>query len=488
VTGGKDSRDDVDRATGGGLASPLVIPNAASSVRTRQQHLGLMTVIMDDDPTGSQAVHDLPVVLVPDADVVASALREGSPSVFVLTNTRSLPEAEAVALTSRLTTSIREKMGNPAGLRFVSRSDSTLRGHIVAEVEVLKKDRQNSGYDPYAAILMAPAYFEAGRVTAGGIQWARVDGQLVPVAETEFARDATFGYAVSDIGELIRQRSAPAAATVGLVSLTDIRSGGVGRVVDILCSTSGGQWLVIDALDYSDYEVVALAVMEAESKGFAFAYRTGPSFIRALLGVEQKGPLTRYEIYGTTGAATVETKGLIVIGSHTNLTNRQLARVLETGSVTHVEMPVALMSEGDWESIVETTSRAVAGAITQRHVVLSTSRHLITGSDRDESLAIARRVSRALSEIVRRVVLGSPPRWIIAKGGITSHDLAATALGIRRAWLLGQIFPGQVSVFRPEDAVTACEGIPFVVFPGNVGDQDSLAHSIAVLDGTGNDE
>lgn len=484
-TGGGDNLAGV---AGDGLAIPLTIPNAALQVRELQRGLGLMTVILDDDPTGSQAVHGLPVVFVPEAELVAKVLREGYRAVFVLTNSRGLPEEEAVALTMALTAGIREELHDPPGLRFISRSDSTLRGHIVAEVEALRTERLRSGHAPYDAVIMAPAYFEAGRVTAHGIQWARIGGQFVPVAETEFARDVTFGYDVSEIGELIRQRSAPLGPEIGHVSLADIRIGGVERVVQLLCDAAGGQWLVIDAVDYADYEVVALAVMESERRGRVFGYRTGPSFVRTLLGIEPVDPLTSRAVYQDVPASDAETHGLIVVGSHTALTNGQLAGVLTSGAVTQVELDVAALTKPGWPSVIEDAALAVIAALSDRHVVLSTTRELVTGSDGDKSLEISRRVSHSLSAVARKVAEESPPRWIIAKGGITSHDLAATGLGIRRAWLLGQLFQGQVSVFRPEEAETACQGIPFVVFPGNVGDENALERAISVLEGAASDE
>jgi hypothetical protein len=66
------------------------------------------TVVLDDDPTGSQAVHGIDVVLIPEAGEVVRALRDGSGSCFVLTNTRSLTEGEAIELTSTLVENILE--------------------------------------------------------------------------------------------------------------------------------------------------------------------------------------------------------------------------------------------------------------------------------------------------------------------------------------------------------------------------------------------
>jgi uncharacterized protein YgbK (DUF1537 family) len=68
---------------------------------------------------------------------------------------------------------------------------------------------------------------------------------------------------------------------------------------------------------------------------------------------------------------------------------------------------------------------------------------------------------------------------LIAKGGITSSDMATKALVAKRAMVLGQILPG-VPVWRlgPESRYPA---LPYVVFPGNVGDEGALADLVRSL-------
>ena len=95
----------------------------------------------------------------------------------------------------------------------------------------------------------------------------------------------------------------------------------------------------------------------------------------------------------------------------------------------------------------------------------------------DDPLATARRVSAAVSQVVR-AALDAHPAWVIAKGGITSHDVAVHGLGIRRATVLGQLLPGMVSVFRPDDPDERAVGMPYVVFAGNVGDEGTLAEIV----------
>jgi uncharacterized protein YgbK (DUF1537 family) len=68
--------------------------------------------------------------------------------------------------------------------------------------------------------------------------------------------------------------------------------------------------------------------------------------------------------------------------------------------------------------------------------------------------------------------LQTAPRFLIAKGGITSSDTATQGLGIRRAMVRGQLLPG-VPVWEagPESRFP---GLMYVVFPGNVGDKMAL--------------
>ena len=93
------------------------------------------------------------------------------------------------------------------------------------------------------------------------------------------------------------------------------------------------------------------------------------------------------------------------------------------------------------------------------------------------SLDIARTVSAALVETVREVVAVLRPAFVLAKGGITSSDTATEGLGVRRAWSRGTMLPGIVSLWEPVSG--PAQGIPYIVFPGNVGDDAALADVVA---------
>jgi uncharacterized protein YgbK (DUF1537 family) len=129
---------------------------------------------------------------------------------------------------------------------------------------------------------------------------------------------------------------------------------------------------------------------------------------------------------------------------------------------------------------VADTARKAAAALSRSDVLLYTSRTVVHGRDAADGLAIGRMVSAALSRTVRHV-LAAHPAWVIAKGGITSHDVALHGLGIRRAEVAGQLFPGMISLFRPIDAAPDAIGMPYIVFAGNVGDDQALAQVVAIL-------
>jgi len=246
----------------------------------------------------------------------------------------------------------------------------------------------------------------------------------------------------------------------------------------LLAAVQDGTWVVVNATEYSDLETVAYGVLLAEQAGKSFLFRTGPSFVRALAGLEPQAPLRGDQVWHSRRR---DGHGLIVAGSHTDRTNRQLAALRARDGTIAIELDVPAIM-GDSPGIVAATAQQVTGALGRADVLLYTSRAVATGGDAAGSLAIARRVSGALSATVGQA-LAARPAWIIAKGGITSHDVALRGLGIRRAMAAGQLFPGLISVFHPIDAAPEAAGVPYVVFAGNVGDDQTLAQVVAILNG-----
>ena len=455
------------------------VPDALGEIRRRVEAEGRRVAVLDDDPTGTQTVHGVPVLTTWSVEDLRWALEQPSPTFYVLTNSRSLPEDEAAAMN-------REVAGNLAaaaqstGTDFVvtSRGDSTLRGHFPAETDALAEGL-GGGID---GVILCPCYLEAGRLTADDTHWVRQGENLVPAGETEFARDASFGYASSDLRLWVEEKTAGRvrASEVVSVGLGDIREGGPGRVSEILRGVEGGLPVVANAASYADLEVFVLGLLDAEEGGKRFLYRTGPSFVRARGGIPEREPLGPEELYRRRPRRG---HGLVLVGSHVALTTRQLEEALRLDDVRGVELSVPrLLKAGQREDELRRVAEEVNAGLADSEVIVYTSRTVMGGGPGRTGFEVGRTVSDALVEVMRRVDREAPLAFVVAKGGITSSDVGTRGLGVRRAEVAGQMLPGIVSVWvLPEES--AFPGLPYVIFAGNVGGPDSLARVIQILRG-----
>ena len=448
---------------------------------------GRRAVVLDDDPTGTQTVTDVPVVTRWGADDLRWALVQPTTALFVLTNSRSMPAEQARRVTAEIMASLAGAAAElQVGISVISRSDSTLRGHFPAETDVIAETWPRAFGRPVDVTLLCPAYPEAGRVTINDVHWVVNGDALIPVAETEFARDPTYGYGHSDLKQWVAERSGGRwrADEVASIGLRDIRAGGPSQVARIVMSHGSGAPLVVNAADPADLDVVALGVVMAEAVGRTVLCRTGPSFTRARAGLPIRPPLSPGQLERAMGGNPAA-HGLVVVGSHTQRTTEQMRRALALDGLTEVELRVpALLDPGQSEAEVRAVTEAVVTGLEGADVLLRTSRQLITGPSPERSLEIAGWVARHLTAVVTAAVRQAQPRWVIGKGGITSSDLVTRGLGMRRAWVLGQMLPGQVPAWGPasanEDSGPLC-----VIFPGNVGEAGSLAEVILRLRATG---
>jgi uncharacterized protein YgbK (DUF1537 family) len=249
--------------------------------------------------------------------------------------------------------------------------------------------------------------------------------------------------------------------------------------------------VVVDTAADADQQVVVLALLRAEAAGQNFIYRIGPSFVRARTGQTATPPADARRLQEILSAQTdaedarTATKhGLIAVGSHVGLTTRQLGQLRTQGKIIELELDVpTLLDDAARNEHVDNIAGQAASLLRQNEadsdVVIRTSRNLITGDDAVHSLVIARTVSGALVGTVREIVSQIRPAFVLAKGGITSSDTATEGLGIRRAWCRGTMLPGIVSLWEPVAGLA--QGIPYIVFAGNVGDDHALARVVTTL-------
>ncbi|KQU49400.1 hypothetical protein ASG84_05560 [Rhodococcus sp. Leaf278] len=471
------------------LAEHAPAPTVSAATVRKGAATAPVLVVLDDDPTGTQSVHDLPVLTRWDPEHLEWALSQSVPAVYVLTNTRSLDPAEAEHRNREIADvalSVAGRLG--IDIAFVSRSDSTLRGHFPLETDTLIRQITASGGSDIDGIILVPAFPDAGRVTVDGVHYfvdPNQDFRAVPVAETEFARDATFGFASSDLASWVQEKTAGrvAAEDVLHIDLRTIRVKGAEGVAEILGAASNAIPVIVDMVVEEDLREVALGIQLAQSNGKHFLYRVGPPFVRAIVGQKPREPLTAADIF-TSDADTSDspaTGGLVVVGSHVGLTTRQLDDLassdIDQTSIV-VDVPTVI-DPARRETYLAELVDAVYAALADRTVVVSTSRTLVKTTDGAGSLDISRQVSAALVHIVRTVLELRAPRFVIAKGGITSSDLAAHGLGMSRAVAKGPMLPGIVSLWEPKDGPGL--GIPYVVFAGNVGGTTSLTEVVRTL-------
>lgn len=461
-----------------GLPAPRREPDARARIRARNAAAGHHVVVLDDDPTGSQVVHGNAVLTAWDDDDLRWAFAQPADAFFILTNTRSMG-AEAARVLVRDLAARLHRVAAECGtdVVLVSRSDSTLRGHYPLETDVLAEVAAERGRS-YDAVLLVPAYLDAGRVTVGDVHYARDDASYLPVGRTDYATDDAFGYRSSDLTSWVHEKAGPDVATLS-ISLRDLREGGVDGVAQRLLTARDGCVVVANALTESDLEVLVLALGAAEATGWRAVCRVGPSFVPVRAGIDRRPPLDSDEISGPrTGP------GLVVVGSHVELTTRQITALQELPDLARVELDVTAVADtARAPAEIDRCARALAAATGD--VLLTTSRVRVVLGTGERSLDLSRAVSAALVELTRRVVATTPPAWVVAKGGITSHDIATAGLGLRRATVLGQLFPGIVSVWRAEtvDPSDPLTGLPYVVFAGNVGDETTLRDAVLRLRG-----
>lgn len=453
---------------------------AASAVRAASEALGSRLVVLDDDPTGTQSVADLPVLTAWDVEDFAAVFSTDAPAVYVLTNARSLGEADARTRNREVAVNALTA-ARDAGieLEFVSRGDSTLRGHFPLETDTLADTVAAAGGAPIDGVLIVPAFPDAGRVTIGGTHYMREGDELRPIGETEFARDATFGYVSSDLADWVAEKSQgrhPAASVI-VVDLAVVRAG-AEAIADAIQDAEHRTPIVCDVVTEDDLRLLSLGLIAARRRGKNLLSRVGPPFVRARIGSAQREPLTATEVFPDGGT---ERGGLIVVGSHVAVTTRQLARLRAVHpDLTDIEIDVArVLDPAGAPAYLSGIADAVIAALELGDVVVSTTRTVTTAADADASLAIARTVSSAVVQVVQDVVAATRPRFVVAKGGITSSDVAAHGLSMRRATVLGPLLPGIISLWQPVDGPAV--GVPYVVFAGNVGDDDALAHVVTTL-------
>lgn len=437
-------------------------------------------IVLDDDPTGVQTVHGISVYTDWSPENIESGFAEDNSMFFILTNSRGFTAEETEKAHKEIASIIRETADkHNKEFIIISRGDSTLRGHYPLETEVLKNTVEAQSDVSFDGEVIMPFFQEGGRFTIDNVHYVQDEDDLIPAGETEFAKDRTFGYSSSHLGEWAQEKSMGAfkASDAVYLSLEDIRSLRIDHLVEQLMSASDFNKVIVNATQYVDAKVVVIALIRAMNAGKHFMFRSAAALTKIIGGISDRGLLTKQELITDHNG----NGGLIMIGSHVKKTTEQF-EVLKTSSfIEFIEFDVHLVLhpeqfQTEIERVIETTERLIRQGQT---VAVYTKRERLDLGDnqQEEELKLSVKISDAVTSIVKK--LSVRPSFIIAKGGITSSDIGTNGLSVKRATVAGQIKPG-IPVWLT-GSESKYPGLAYVIFPGNVGSKTSLKEVAELL-------
>ncbi len=396
---------------------------------------GVKMVVLDDDPTGIQTVHGCLLITQWDEASMREAFNDEQPFFYILTNTRAMTRQDAEKVTREAMEAV-VNVNKDFGFRLiiVSRSDSCLRGHFPLETDVMRQVLTSYGVSVADKTPFCPAFIEAGRLTIDGVHYMKDGDRLVPVSETEFARDNVFAYHTSVLADYIREKGADPD------DYTIVNAQSYDELNAFACK------LLEDFAENGDYE-----------KADAIVIRSSSSLPKAISGIADI-PLLDRSMLLHQGA------GCFVVGSHVKKTTQQLECLLAAEDTCAIEVDVQRILD-DADALMLETQDTIQQVV-DNHLtpVIYTSRQEIRLDDANQRQHLGQQVSDFLVDIVRR--LPYTPSYLVGKGGITSNDILTKGLAIRSARVMGQVVPSVPCVMTRD--------FPYIIFPGNVGTEQSL--------------
>lgn len=439
-------------------------------------------VVLDDDPTGVQTVHDISVYTNWSLESMREAFGEDKKLFFILTNSRGFTEEQSIKIHKEIAATVdtAAKESNTEYL-FISRSDSTLRGHYPLETEILRAEYESRTGMHIDGEILCPFFKEGGRFTIEDIHYVKYGQTLIAAAETEFAKDKTFGYHSSDLKEYIEEKTKGAfpSSSVISISLDELRSLDFDKIENKLKAVNHFGKIIVNAVDEIDIKIFCVALYRAMKSGKHFMFRTAASIVKIMGGVTNQSLLKRSQMITEEN----NNGGIIIVGSHTEKTTRQLEMLHKHSMVEFLELDVSLVKNPvqfsqEIKRCISVEKECISSGKT---ICIYTSRSLITADtgNKEDELKLSVQISDAVQSLIG--ALDIAPSFIIAKGGITSSDVGTKALAVQRANVLGQIQPG-IPVWQTSLG-SRFPNIPYVIFPGNVGEDSSLLDSVTILIG-----
>tara|TARA_Y100001970_G_scaffold288643_1_gene416554 strand:+ start:7671 stop:9026 length:1356 start_codon:yes stop_codon:yes gene_type:complete len=438
-------------------------------------------IVLDDDPTGSQTVYGCSLIIKWDLNTILTALRDSSPLFFILINTRAMNENDAkeviieVCNLIKLALKIEELSFND--VYVISRGDSTLRGHFFIEPLII-----NDTIGPFDALFYIPAFIEAGRLTIEGIHC--LNG--LPLHETSYAKDNIFGFKDSNLVNFLVEKSNSQITKerVKRISKQLLEKASKSRsdfklLQEMIIQFSNFQYVVVDIENYIHMNTFCSLVKSLENKK-RFLFRSAASLINGLSRLNKnKLDLLELNKFRVLDIFNQPKPGIIIIGSHVEIANKQLIAILEEEQCQGIELSVEEIYENINSENGLHKMKAYREYITNKIFsifecgktpILYTSRKEKRFNSTDQKIIFCNNLAIEIALIIRGIYqdLG----YIISKGGITTNILLRDGLLLNQVHLQGQIVPG-LSLVYP-DVNNSLKNLPIVTFPGNFGQTETL--------------
>jgi uncharacterized protein YgbK (DUF1537 family) len=422
--------------------------------------------VLDDDPTGAQALSGVRILLAWDGTHQTDLDDDGrdEDAVFLLTNSRAMSPGDAYAVVADAARYVQHRSLDPR--RILLRADSTLRGHVLDEYRAIR-DVLYPGDSP--PLLVVPALPAAGRITVGGTHYLARNGTRVALHDTEYAADPSLGYRSARLLDWADERSHGyfAAGNGAEIPLDELRENGPDYVALALARLASSQTPAVcapDAVTESDLNTIALGYKQALQMGVDVVVRCSPTFVASVLGRD------------TPEVARLPRAGkgvLVVCGSYVPTSTRQLARLIDLYPNALVELDTAILEDETGAGLKRLALTVSEQLRHSRIAVLATPR---IAAGWEDSTEVTQRMSHALASVVSQVA--GDADVIVSKGGNTTADLVRSGLDGAEAWVVGPVSDG-VMHWRLSNSLG--EQRDLVVVPGNVGDDELLASLVAAL-------
>ena len=418
-------------------------------------------IVLDDDPTGIQTVHDILVLVKYDDDSLIEAFKDDRDMFYISTNSRAFLENETKQYHTVLTNKL-IKISRMLGYTFtiISRGDSSLRGHFPLETKTIYDVLKENGINIDGEIICP--YLDGIRKTIDDVHYI-VDNGLIPVGESEFAKDKTFSFKSSDLKDYVEEKTNGEYKASSCISISDLDD--IDTIVSKLNSVTNFNKVIVNASCMNDLKNFVKAYKKTNKK---FIFRCAASLVKELGEISDRDYLKKEECISEGSG------GLILAGSHVNKTTSQLAyleKYLDNYELVEFNQHKVLDGTLHLEAI--RCAKLVSEKLKEdKLVVLQTRRDRVDfkDGDKDKQLEMAVSISKELTGVLS--LLDIKPKFLISKGGITSYDCLSIGLSVKKALALGQI-EKNVGVVKILDD-SSFKNMPVVIFPGNVGSEETL--------------